>query len=67
MNHRELKRVRELHDEIPIISNQWALELYTRDTPLDANTKGGNPNVIPRAIEAIFSFIVRCCRRLLML
>ena len=66
MKDRELKRVREQLDEIPIISDQRALEWYTRNIPVDTNAKGGNPNVIPRAINSVFSCIVRHCRRFLM-
>ncbi len=62
MKHRELKRGRVQLDEIPIISDQSALNLYIYDTI----ARGANPNVSPGAKEGIFSYIVRCCRRLLM-
>ena len=61
MRHRDLKRVREQLDEIPIISDQTALTYYVRDTI----ARNSNRHVTQRAKEGIFSYILGCCRRLL--
>lgn len=61
MKHRELKRVREQLDEIPIISDQTALNHYVYDTI----ARNSNRHVVQRAKEGIFSYILGCWRRLL--
>jgi hypothetical protein len=61
MKHIELKRVREQLDEIPIISDQTALNYYVYDTI----ARNSNRHVAQRAKKGIFSYILGCCRRLL--